>query len=391
MRLLLLSGTFPDQVCGVGDYTARLARELVRLRDFERVDVLTSTGPGPATAVEGVEVHRLMEGWRLDEIERLRDALLRLAPDVVHVMYPSRLGVQDRGGLANAIPWVARSARPRRGGRPAVVTTLHEFSERSPRFRARAWINLIGSDGVAFTSERDRDAALAWPGLTRTRHTVIPIAANILPSTRTVNVAAVRRRRGLSPESFLVVHFGLLAEDRGLEVLARASRWLANDGVELVVIGEPPPSVHGSRRRGDLVALAAAEEEGTLRRLGHLAAPDLSALLASADAAVFPFAGGASARRGSLLAAMAHGLPLVTTLGEHLPADWSAEECPAILVSPGDAAALAAAVMRLRDDRGLRQRLGRAALVLAARPSWEEIATRTAELYADVASGGSAR
>lgn len=385
MRLLLVSGTFPDQICGVGDYTALLARALARIRDLEHIDVLTSTGPGPARPIEGVEVHRIMEGWRLDEIERLRDAILRCEPDVVHLMYPSRLGTQDRGGLANAIPWVARGVR-RRGRVPAVVTTLHEFSERSRRFRARAWLNLVASDGIVFTSELDRDAALGWPGLARSQQRVIPIAANLSPASTAADVTSVRRRRGLSPESFLVVHFGLLAEDRGLEVLARASRWLASDGVELLVIGEPPPRVRRRAPRRDLEALRAAEQEGTLRRIGHLAAPELSALLAAADAAVFPFAGGASARRGSMLAAMAHGLPIVTTDGPCVPRAWSAADPPAILVSPGDAAALAAALMRLRDDRALRRRLGAAARKRASTPSWEEIASRTAELYAESAA-----
>lgn len=384
MRVLLVSGSYPDQVCGVGDYTERLARELVRLRELAAVDVLTSVGSGPSRPTPGVEVHRLMEGWRLDEIERLRDAVLRLAPDVLHLMYPSRLGVRDRGGLANVIPWVARGAT-RNGRRPGIVTTLHEFGERSRRFRVRAWLDVVASDGVIFTNEHDERVALGWPGVERAARRVIPIAANILPSAGHVDAAAVRRRRGLSPDAFLVLHFGLLAEDRGLAVLAQASRWLAKDGVEVAVIGEEPPRAGRLRPRRDLDALRAAETEGTLRRLAHLPAAELSALLAAADAAVFPFADGASPRRGSLLAAMAHGLPIVTTDGPRVPTGWSVNETPALLVDAGDAAGLVAALLRLRDDNALRRKLGAAGRKLATRTSWQEIATQTALVYAEVA------
>lgn len=384
MRVLLVSGSYPDQVCGVGDYTERLARELARLRELERLDVLTSVGTGPTHPTPGVEVHRLMEGWRLDEIERLRDAILRLAPDVLHLMYPSRLGAQDRGGLANVIPWVARGAS-RDGRRPAIVTTLHEFGERSRRFRTRAWLDLVASDGVIFTNELDERVALGWPGIERAERRVIPIAANILPSAGHVDVAAVRRRRGLSPDAFLVVHFGLLDEDRGLAVLAQASRWLASDGVEVAVIGEAPPRAGRTRARRDLDALHAAESDGALRRLAHLPATELSALLSSADAAVFPFADGASARRGSVLAAMAHGLPIVTTSGPRLPSGWSGGDAPALLVDAGDAPGLVAALLRLRDDGALRHKLGGAGRKLATRTSWEEIASQTALVYAEVA------
>ncbi len=386
MRVLLVSGTFPDQMCGVGDYTANLAAALARIEDVERVDVLTSRGPGPAAAIPGVEVHRVMDGWRIDEADRLTAAVDRIDPEIVHVMYPSRFGAQDRGALANAVPLLVRGAGLRRKSR-SVVTTLHEFSDRSRAFRARAWLNLITSQALIFTSEFDERAALRWPQVESRVRRVVPIAPNIVPREPPSDGRAVRRRRGLGADSFLVVHFGLLAEDRGLASLAQASRWLAKDGIEVVVIGEPPPRASRGKRSTGLVELGAAEQEGAIRRLPHLPAAELSALLSAADAAVFPFAGGATARRGSLLAALAHGLPVVTTHGPRLPVDWSSDAAPALLVAPGDAAALAAAVLKLRDDGRLREQLATAGRKVSRGRSWDEIASRTAELYLEVAPG----
>jgi glycosyltransferase involved in cell wall biosynthesis len=71
--------------------------------------------------------------------------------------------------------------------------------------------------------------------------------------------------------------------------------------------------------------------------------------------------------------ATAHALPIVATDAGAIP-----ETVPAragILVPPGNAAALAAALARVIADRALRRRLGRAAAA-AELPSWDETARR---------------
>ena len=61
----------------------------------------------------------------------------------------------------------------------------------------------------------------------------------------------------------------------------------------------------------------------------------------------------------AIMQAMACGLPVITTnigaIGE-----VARDEITASIVEPRNAAALAAAILRLRDDGGLRQRLGEA-------------------------------
>ncbi|HXP30200.1 MAG TPA: glycosyltransferase family 4 protein [Stellaceae bacterium] len=77
----------------------------------------------------------------------------------------------------------------------------------------------------------------------------------------------------------------------------------------------------------------------------------------------------------ALAEAMAYALPIVATAAGAIP-----ETVPAsagILVPPGDAAALAAALARVIADRALRRRLGRAAAV-AKLPSWDDTARRFA-------------
>ena len=135
---------------------------------------------------------------------------------------------------------------------------------------------------------------------------------------------------------------------------------------------------------------------------GHCAEEEVSAHLLAADIAALPFADGASFRRGSLLAALAHGLAVVTTwpttddrrpttddrassASLHRPS--SIVHRPlidgenALLVPPGDAPALVAAIERLANNSGLRERLASGGRALAAQFGWDAIAAQHEQLY----------
>jgi glycosyltransferase involved in cell wall biosynthesis len=82
-----------------------------------------------------------------------------------------------------------------------------------------------------------------------------------------------------------------------------------------------------------------------------------------------------------LLEAAAAGLPIVTTPVGDIPT-LLADGRNGLLVPPGDVAALRAALLRLRDEPGLAERLGRAARDEVRREhSSEAMYARYAEVY----------
>jgi glycosyltransferase involved in cell wall biosynthesis len=85
-----------------------------------------------------------------------------------------------------------------------------------------------------------------------------------------------------------------------------------------------------------------------------------------------------------LLEAMACGTPVVTTANVGA-ADLVTPDCGLIVLDPGDAAALAAALRDLAGDAGRRAAMGRAARVAAERWGWPQVADRYLRLYEDVA------
>jgi glycosyltransferase involved in cell wall biosynthesis len=105
-----------------------------------------------------------------------------------------------------------------------------------------------------------------------------------------------------------------------------------------------------------------------------------------ADCAVLPCRS-ATLRHGSLMATLAHGLPIVSTeaanartdLDGIFPAVIDGEN--ALLSAPEDHAAIAKAVTRVMSDAKLRARLRQASLDLASHFEWNTIAWKHLELY----------
>lgn len=174
------------------------------------------------------------------------------------------------------------------------------------------------------------------------------LARPVAPAPR----AAARAALGLPADAFVVALIGRVSDWKGQDVLARALAEVPN-AVGLVV-GDGVP---GSGAEADLDALA--RDLGVadrLHRTGFRA--DLADPLGAADVLVVP-----STRPEPLgqvaLEGSAAGLPVIASRGGGLP-EAVRDERTGLLTPPGDAAALAAALRRLRDDPTLRARLGAA-------------------------------
>jgi glycosyltransferase involved in cell wall biosynthesis len=82
----------------------------------------------------------------------------------------------------------------------------------------------------------------------------------------------------------------------------------------------------------------------------------------------------------TLLEALSHGVPVITTPESNLPAVLAAE-C-GLVVRGDDAVALSSAMSALVGDRGMRERMSDAGRRLVARHyTWEKVAERALQLY----------
>ena len=90
MRIALVTGSWPDLPCGVGDYAARLSQALAR-RGARVVVVTTRDARVRAGAGgDGPDVRAVMGGWGVTRLPGLAAAVRRARPDVTLLQYPTR-------------------------------------------------------------------------------------------------------------------------------------------------------------------------------------------------------------------------------------------------------------------------------------------------------------
>ena len=110
---------------------------------------------------------------------------------------------------------------------------------------------------------------------------------------------------------------------------------------------------------------------------GFLPDQRVSTFLHAADLMVMPYRDGVSLRRGTLMAVLAHGRPLITTYPA-APTPELVHDKNCWLVAPNDAQTLSDSIQILLNDSGLRAKLGDGATQVADLFTWDKIAAQTA-------------
>lgn len=402
MRIALLSGEYPPQPGGVGDYTRQLVRALsdegCRVAVFTIQDghflLYDQFWDTPATAEPPAVTLRPSAdqsplNWSARAWPYVRAAALAWRPDWLHIQYQTGAYAM-RAGI-NFLPRYLRWMPDR----PRIAATFHDllvpylFPKAGP---VRGWVNRrLAADCDALVATNAADAAqLAGMHLRRPTLATIPIGSNIdVAPPVGYSRAAWRAMLGVAPDELLVAYFGLLSPSKGADLLVEALAELGAGRLwRLLIIGgaatAPQDIAFAAQIERQLAQLGLSE---LVIRTGHVEPAVVSGHLLAADCVALPFRDGASFRRGSLLAALAHGRPLVTTT----PADPDAaaalrDGVTAMVVPPADSAALGAALRRLAEAPALGQAIGAAGRELATGFGWPQIARRHLQLYASVAA-----
>mgnify|MGYP001580367953 FL=1 len=88
-KAAMVTGSFPDDPCGVGDYTARLSQELAK--QGMHVYVLTTDLPEIKSLDHySINVCKVVKSWRLYNTFRFVRSLKAMKPDLIHIQYPTR-------------------------------------------------------------------------------------------------------------------------------------------------------------------------------------------------------------------------------------------------------------------------------------------------------------
>ncbi len=356
----ILSGEYPPASGGVGDYAANVARALAITGDEVHVFAPASAELDPDDTRTGVNVHGLADRFGADTRRSVARAVDRLGPGarvLVHYV-PHAFGLR-----AMNLPfcaWIHRRCRRWRVGVMFHEVAFPLAAGQPLRHNVLGLVTRVMAWTIARAAIRHYASTTSWEASLRRLvppgRSVrwLPIGSN-LPLATAHHVAATRER--LAPGGELIVgHFGTYGPAI-VSLLSDVVIRLAGQGRRIVLLG-----------RGSLEAAAAlgARSPATATSItatGELPAASVAAHVAACDVLLQPYPDGLSARRSSLMAALAIGRPVVSAIGPLSEAMWG--EPPArdavVLATSNDPSALATEVEQLLANAPRRALISRSA------------------------------
>lgn len=327
MRIAVVMSGFPRRSETFG------LNELLALRDAGALAAVFATKPGDGTSHPGVErlaglLHVLPDGTVEAQATQVAAVLAGTQVDAIHAYFAHHpAAVAERAAALVGVPWGFSTH--------ALDARKVDGAELARRARAARTVIACNHDVAAELTDVGAEVTLLPHGVDLDRFT-----ATAVPSPNgTLAVLAV----------------GRLVEKKGFPVLLDAVA-AAGAPIALTIVGEGP--LHDELVR----AASAAGLDGRVRFAGPATHGELPAAYAAAAVVAVPsIVNGAGDRDGLpnvVLEAMASGRAVVAS-DVGAVASAVTDGASGLLVPPGDAAALAAALDRLAGDPALRAHLGR--------------------------------
>lgn len=364
MRVLQQCIYFPPEVGGLESHAYYLCRDLVRQGDEVTMVTSRSVGGTPRTEMmEGVRVVRTWfpgkhtAGWALHTFGSMPRYLgLARSADVLHAQT-----------FASAPPGMVAK---RLYGKPLVLTlhTSHFLRlAKKPAWQPVLRRIIAASDWLLAASEEIRDVALELYPHPRAEAVTNGVDTAMFAPVEPALPRVGGKRRLIVPRR--------LFEKNGVEYLVRATpAILKRLDAEVLIVGDGP-------ERGRLEALC--RELGVadaVRFLGARPNHEMPALLASADAAVFPSL--MEATSVAALEAMSCERPVAASRVGGLPE--IVDEEVGTLFRPGDPEDLAEKVVALLERPDLAEAGARARRRVVDHWSLERLARRHREIYQEL-------
>ena len=234
------------------------------------------------------------------------------------------------------------------------------------------------ADRIIVHAQANREELAETCGISADRVAVIPHGNYAGHVSGVLEKAEAKERLGLAPSQSVVLFFGQIKRVKGLSYLLRAFPSILEQHPDAVLV------IAGAVWKDDWSGYQAIiDQEGLadhiLSRIEHIPDEDVPLYFGAADVVALPYL--RIYQSGVLLMAFSYGRPVVATATGGM-AEVLRDGETGYLVPPRDSEALAQAVSRVLDDKGMARRMGEAARRVADQDyAWSDIAARTIEVY----------
>lgn len=319
---IILTPSYPPDQGGIADYTLVLAKELAARGDA--VDVWTGPRSGDAAPlVPGISVLHLPTHFTPSSCRILTREIARLpSPKRILVQYvPQPLGPR-RESRFKGLPFLFCHWLRRQKAAP-VWLIIHEAE--TTHFAGMPWqmrlLHHLSQRMLGFalsTAQRVFYAMPAWERVLRRHQTsatleYLPVPSNIETRISTLEIRTSRNRLLDSNSRYVLGHFGTYSREITELLHPVLQEVLQNQPhVQVLLIGQGSCEFATQLRSFNRRVIAT----------GALESRQVAAHLAACDLLVQPFPDGASTRRGSIMAGIALGVPVLSNVGASSESVW---------------------------------------------------------------------
>ncbi len=311
--LLYISGSFPNNQEGIADAAKILLNTMLNYIDKDSLLLLTTDKPIISESItDNTEAHyELMPDWhiRKNNIDRIYSILDKYKVSVIHMDYPGDL--YGKTFLASFIPYLVHKYNKRNNTEIKVNIRLHEFS------RAR-FLRKLAIMPILFSAD-----AIYVPAKTDRKIVGIVAKKRVHPTYIGTNITVVDDSIVLPEDKIVISYFGSVYPGKGIKRMLNIWKQLKETDYEnrfvFKIIGDIGIESTNHFSAYHKQVWKWIEQYGlknSVEVTGYLSDEEVSYELQHSYMAVLLYEDGLTLRRGSFLAYLAHGIPIVTTEGD---------------------------------------------------------------------------
>ncbi|WP_291581584.1 glycosyltransferase family 1 protein [Bacteroides sp.] len=280
--ILFITGSYPPEVCGVGDYLHKIMCSNIALDNnwllfYKRV-------------------------WGIRYLFKYFREIRSISVGDICLQYPT----QGYGWsiVPHLLCLLCRIFLNRK-----FVVCLHEFSNSSLKSKIASCVFLLFASAVIFTTDYEKEYALKFFPFKRKKYFVIKICSNILSSSK---VKPYRER------NIDLLYFGHIRPLKGIEEFFDIIRLfrLEHSSLRVLLMGQVPSEYNNYYSEVRSIC-----EKLEIELILNKPEEEVASLLNNTKFALLPFPDGISERRGSFLACISNGVNVITKRGKYSTAE----------------------------------------------------------------------
>ncbi len=311
--LLYISGSYPENEEGIAACAKVTLASFAKNMEADRIILLTTDTPivTDKIAVNSPVKYDLMPNWHINRrnIQKLYKILHENNIRVIHMDYPGDL--YGKTFLASFIPYLVHRYNRRYGTDIKVNVRLHEFTR--SRFLRKVAIMpiLFCADSIYVPAKKDREI-------------VGKIAKNrVHPTYIGTNITVVDDSLVPAEDKKVISYFGSVYPGKGIERMLDIWKQLKDEDDDnrfafkiIGDVGTESTNHFCSYHKQVWKWIKQYGLENSIEVTGYLSDEEVSYELQHSQIAVLLYEDGLTLRRGSFIAYLAHGIPIVTTEGD---------------------------------------------------------------------------